>query len=303
MDFLTTALAAAIGIVIGFTAVIVAVAAAASNKMVSPPRAKGSWTPKDLGHDYEDVEVLTPDGVRLRGWFIDKGSDKTVLAIHGYTSSKWDETYMKPVIDILARNGYNVAAFDLRAHGESGGDRTTLGKREAADMKAVIEWLKREKPGKARKVGAIGYSMGGAVTIMLASEPGLLDAAVADSPYIDIMRSGKRWVRRVKGVLGALLRLAYPLIVRFTSSKAGVRPEELNMMRYADRVRAPMLLIAGERDDLVTVDEVREFYEAVRRKNPNIELWVTDSAHVRTVEDRPREYEERIISFLKKHMG
>ena len=303
MDFLTTALAAAAGIVIGFTAVIVAVAAAASNKMVSPPRAKGSWTPKDLGHDYEDVEVLTPDGVRLRGWFIDKGSDKTVLAIHGYTSSKWDETYMKPVIDILARNGYNVAAFDLRAHGESGGDRTTLGKREAADMKAVIEWLKREKPGKARKVGAIGYSMGGAVTIMLASEPGLLDAAVADSPYIDIMRSGRRWVRRVRGVLGALLRLAYPLIVRFTSSKAGVRPEELNMMRYADRVRAPMLLIAGERDDLVTVDEVREFYEAARRKNPNIELWVTDSAHVRTVEDRPREYEERIISFLKKHMG
>ena len=303
MDFLTTALAAAIGIVIGFTAVIVAVAAAASNKMVSPPRAKGSWTPKDLGHDYEDVEVLTPDGVRLRGWFIDKGSDKTVLAIHGYTSSKWDETYMKPVIDILARNGYNVAAFDLRGHGESGGDRTTLGKREAADMKAVIEWLKREKPGKARKVGAIGYSMGGAVTIMLASEPGLLDAAVADSPYIDIMRSGRRWVRRVRGVLGALLRLAYPLIVRFTSSKAGVRPEELNMMRYADRVRAPMLLIAGERDDLVTVDEVREFYEAVRRTNPNIELWVTDSAHVRTVEDRPREYEERIISFLKKHMG
>ncbi len=303
MDFLTTALAAAIGIVIGFTAVIVAVAAAASNKMVSPPRAKGSWTPKDLGHDYEDVEVLTPDGVRLRGWFIDKGSDKTVLAIHGYTSSKWDETYMKPVIDILARNGYNVAAFDLRAHGESGGDRTTLGKREAADMKAVIEWLKREKPGKARKVGAIGYSMGGAVTIMLASEPGLLDAAVADSPYIDIMRSGKRWVRRVKGVLGALLRLAYPLIVRFTSSKAGIRPEELNMMRYADRVRAPMLLIAGERDDLVTVDEVRKFYEAARRTNPNIELWVTDSAHVRTVKDRPREYEERIISFFRKHMG
>ncbi len=303
MDFLTTALAAAIGIVVGFTAVIVAVAAAASNKMVSPPRAKGSWTPKDLGHDYEDVEVVTPDGVRLRGWFIDKGSDKTVLAIHGYTSSRWDETYMKPVIDILARNGYNVAAFDLRAHGESGGDRTTLGKREAADMKAVIEWLKREKPDKVKKVGAIGYSMGGAVTIMLASEPGLLDAAVADSPYIDIMRSGKRWVRRVKGVLGALLRLAYPLIVRFTSSKAGIRPEELNMMRYADRVKAPMLLIAGEKDDLVTVNEIREFYEAARRKNPNIELWVTGSAHVRTVEDRPREYEERIISFLRKHMG
>ena len=303
MDFLTTALAAAIGIVAGFAAVIIIVALGASSKMVSPPRAKGAWTPKDLGHEYEDVGVVTPDGVRLRGWFIDKGSDKTVLAIHGYTSSKWDETYMKPVIDILARNGFNVAAFDMRAHGESGGDRTTLGKKEVDDMKAVIEWLRREKPEKARKVGAVGYSMGGAVTIMLASEPGLLDAAVADSPYMDIMRSGKRWVRRVKGALGALLRLAYPLIVRFTSRKAGIRPEELNMMRYADKVRAPMLLIAGRRDDLVTVDEIREFYEVAKKANPEIELWVTDSAHVRTVKDRPGEYEERIVSFLRKHMG
>ena len=271
--------------------------------MVSPPRAKGTWAPKDLGHDYEDVEVVTHDGVRLRGWFIDKGSNKTVLAIHGYTSSKWDETYMKPVIDMLARNGFNVAAFDLRAHGESGGDRTTLGKREVGDMKAVIEWLKREKPDKARKVGAIGYSMGGAITIMLASEPGFLDAAIADSPYMDIMRSGKRWVKRVKGVLGALLRLAYPLIVRFTSSKAGIRPEELNMTRYADKVKTPMLLIAGRKDDLVTADEIREFYEAAKKVNPNIELWITDSAHVRTVESMPKEYEERIISFLNKYMG
>lgn len=303
MDLLTTAAAAAAGIILGFIAVIVAVAVAASRKMVSPPRARGSWTPRDLGHDYEDVEVVAPDGVRLRGWFIDRGSDKTVLAIHGYTSSRWDETYMKPVIDILARNGFNVAAFDMRAHGESGGDRTTLGKKEAEDMKAVIEWLRRERPERARKVGAVGYSMGGAVTIMLAAEPRLLDAAVADSPYIDIMRSGKRWVRRVRGPLGALLRLAYPLIVRLTSRKAGVRPEELNMMRYADRVRAPLLLIAGRRDDLVAVDEVREFYEAARKANPHVELWVTDSAHVRTVEDMPGEYEERVVSFLKRFMG
>ena len=303
MDLFTTALAAVAGIIAGFVAVVVVVAVGASKKMVSPPRARGSWTPKDLGHEYEDVEVTTPDGVRLRGWFIDKGSDKTVLAIHGYTSSKWDETYMRPVIDILARNGFNVAAFDMRAHGDSGGDITTLGKKEAADMRAVIEWLRRERPDKARKVGAIGYSMGGAVTIMLAAEPGLLDAAVADSPYIDIMRSGRRWVKRVRGLLGALLRLAYPLIARFTSSKAGIKPEDLNMMRFAKRVKTPILLIAGRRDDLVTVEEIREFYDAVRKVNPNVEIWVTDSAHVRTVEDRPREYEEKIISFLKRFMG
>lgn len=303
MDLLATVIAAIVGIILGFSAVIFAVAVGASKKMVSPPRARGSWTPKDLGHDYEDVEVTTDDGVKLRGWFIDKGSDKTVLAIHGYTSSKWDETYMKPVIDILARNGYNVAAFDMRAHGESNGDYTTLGKKEAEDMKTVINWLKKAKPERARKIGAIGYSMGGAVTIMLAAEPGLLDVAVADSPYMDIVKSGKRWVNRVKGPLGALLRLAYPLIVKLTSSKAGIRPEELNMMRYADKVRTPILLVAGRKDDLVTVDEIRQFYDAVKSVNPDAELWVTDSAHVRSVTDYPEDYEKRIIDFIRRFMG
>ena len=103
---------------------------AAARRLLRPPRRVGGWTPESLGFSYEDVEVSAPDGVVLRGWFVDRGARATVLAIHGYTSSRWDETYMKPVIAVLARGGFNVAAFDFRAHGASGGDYTTLGVRE-----------------------------------------------------------------------------------------------------------------------------------------------------------------------------
>ncbi len=281
---------------------LVGLAKVASNRMLKPPRLKRDWTPKDLGHDYENVEVRTSDGYTLRGWFIDKGSDTTIIAIHGYTASKYEEEYMKPVIDMIARNGYNVAAFDFRAHGDSDGEITTLGLKEVEDYIGIIDWLKSVKPNKAKKIGVIGYSMGGAVTIMLSARDKRINAAVADSPYIDIRSSGQKWIMRLKGVTKSLLLLVYPLIVRFTASRARINIDDLIMYKYASRIKIPFMIIAGRNDDLVALGEIMKFYNELRRNNPRATLWVTDSGHVRTIRDHPREYEEKVISFLKENL-
>ncbi len=292
-----------IAIIVAIILFLVGLARAAASKLLSPPRLKKKWTPKDLGHDYEDVAVKTDDGLTLRGWFIDKGSNTTIIAIHGYTASKYEEDYMKPVIDLLARNGYNVVAFDFRAHGDSDGEITTLGVKEVEDYVRIIDWLKKEKPGKAEKIGVIGYSMGGAVTIMLSAKDKRINAAVADSPYIDITASGRRWIMRMKGALRSLLLAVYPLIVRFAASKANINIEDLVMYKYASRIKIPFMIIAGRNDDLVALDEIKRFYEALRKTNPNTILWVTGSGHVRSIKDHPKEYEERVIGFFKKYLG
>ncbi len=297
----------AAGVIIGIIVVIVlslvGLAKAASNKLLSPPRPKKGWTPRDLGHDYENVEVRTSDGYTLRGWFIDKGSDTTIIAIHGYTASKYEEDYMKPVIDMLARNGYNVVAFDFRAHGDSDGEITTLGLKEVEDYIRIIDWFKSEKSEKAKKIGVIGYSMGGAVTIMLSARDKRINAAVADSPYIDIRASGQRWIMRVKGIMRSLLLLVYPLIVKFAASKAHINIDDLVMYKYASQIKIPFMIIAGRNDDLVALDEIKKFYNELIRNNPKAILWVTDSGHVRTIKDHPCEYEERVIGFFKENLG
>ncbi len=293
---LAAASAAALGLVLGLPY-------AAARRMLHPPRRVGSWTPESLGYRYEDVEVMAPDGVVLRGWFVDRGARSTVLVVHGYTSSRWDETYMKPAIAMLARNGFNVAAFDFRAHGASGGELTTLGLREVEDYKAIISWLKNAKPGRASRIGVIGYSMGGAVSIMLAAVDSRVDAVVADSPYMDIVESGRRWIRRMGEPLRSLLLALYPLVVSYASRMAGIDPSKLRMYRYAESIRQPILLIAGRRDDLVTVGEVERFYSIVRRVSSHAELWVTDSKHVETIRDEPEEYERRVVGFFEKWLG
>ncbi|ADI31682.1 alpha/beta hydrolase [Staphylothermus hellenicus] len=287
-------------LVVLFALLIIGLAFVAANKLVRPPRHKRSWTPKDLGYDYEDAVVETSDGLKLKGWFIDRGSNTTILAIHGYTSSKWDETYMKPVINILAKNGFNVAAFDFRAHGESGGETTTLGYLEVRDYMKIIDWLKKNKPDKSEKIGVIGYSMGGAVTIMLSAMDNHVNAAVADSPYIDIVESGRRWINRMKGLLKHLLILGYPLIVSIASRKMNVNIDDLRMYKYADKIKIPILIIAGEKDDLVSLEEIKKFYNELKKHNENAELWITESAHVRSIADKPEEYEKKVVGFFKR---
>ncbi len=290
-------------LIVIIVAILVLLAFAAAKRLLSPPRKKGAWTPQDFGLGYQDVEIVADDGVKLRGWFIDVGSMNTVIAIHGYTSSRWDETYMKPVVHMLARNGFNVLAFDFRAHGESEGKYTTLGVRELRDYRRIISWLKNNYPDKAKKVGVIGYSMGGAVAIMLAATEDRIDAVVADSPYMDIIASGKRWIKRMKQPMRGLLLVVYPLIVSFASHIAGINTDELKIINYADKVKKPLLIIAGRRDDLVSINEVNSFFQRAKAHRKPVELWITDSPHVRSILDEPEEYEKRVVSFFRRWLS
>ncbi len=276
---------------------VIAFSAYVGYRLVTPPRVVGEWTPKDLGYDYEDVWITSRDGLRLHAWWIDRGSDKTVLPLHGYTVSKWEENYMKPVMKILLDAGYNVLAFDFRAHGKSEGKHTTVGDRELIDLMSAIDWLLSNHPGSARKIGLIGYSMGGIVTIRALGEDGRITCGIADSPPIDMDKTAARGLR----YFANLPQWLYPIIKPWVTAISEGRV--INIMRYADKVRKPLLLIAGSKDPLVTPEEIKEFAKRNEKVNPHIQLWVTEAEHVRTINLAPEEYKQRILEFLRECLG
>ena len=272
---------------------------AAAVRLLRPPRLVGDWHPGVLGLSYEEFEARARDGAVLRGWFIDRGAEETVLVIHGYTRSRWDDKYACPAAYMLARMGFNVAVYDQRGHGESGGGMTYLGAREAEDAERVIEELRARWPGRARRIGVLGFSLGGAVAVMLAAGGGV-DAAVADSPYMDILESARGWIRRYPAPARLLLEASFPLVVRLAALKLGVDPGRLVLYPYARRLRAPLLLVAGERDDLVPLESIRRFYEEARRGGAVVDLWVTGSGHVESLRDSPVAYRERVGGWLER---
>ena len=262
-------------------------------KMVKPPRFVGDWTPKDLGYDYEEITIETRDGLKLSGWWIPNG-EGTVIPLHGYTRSRWDEVYMKQTIEFLLKEGYSVLVFDFRAHGRSDGKYTTVGEKELIDVLSAVDWLKKNHPEKAGKIGLVGFSMGAVVTIMALAEDDRITCGVADSPPIYLDKTGARGLK----YFANLPEWLYTFVKPFTKLFSGAK--ELNMLEYADKVRKPLLLIAGEKDPLVKPNEVREFYERNKQINPNVELWITDAPHVRTLKFRPEEWKEKVREFLEK---
>ncbi|EYF04204.1 alpha/beta hydrolase [Chondromyces apiculatus] len=108
-----------------------------------------------------------PHGVPARG---------TVVLAHGYGN---DRRLLQPLGDVLLDRGFRIVAFDFRAHGESGGDRTTLGLNEARDAAAALDHAAR----LGGPVGYVGFSMGAAAYLLAGREA---DAAVLDSPYASL---------------------------------------------------------------------------------------------------------------------
>ncbi len=259
-------------------------------RLVRPPRLVEKWTPKDVGIDYEDVELVTEDGLKLKGWWVDSGSKRTLVILHGYTTSRW-AFYVKKMLEAAVNRGFNVLTFDFRAHGESEGSITTFGLQEFLDLKAALDWLEP----RGDEIFLLGYSMGGIVAIRGLVEDPRPTAAVADSPPIYADRSAARGLKYFAGLPPSL----YPLVKAYGILLGG---RNFNLITYADRVRKPLMLIVGEEDPLVKVEEVREFYEINRRVNPDVELWVGKGGHVRIMLNEP-DYEDRVLSFFESQKG
>ncbi len=255
-------------------------------KLITPERLIKEWTPKDLGFDYEDVEFLTEDKIKLNGWYIPR-SDKCVILLHGYSVSRWDEVYMKKMIRILAENNFSVFTFDFRAHGTSGGKHTTFGDREFMDLRSAVDWVKE----KHREIYIIGYSMGGFLALKSVAE-GLAEKVIADSPFIEIDKTGARGLKYFINLPAFL----YPFVKIFVILFSGIKYKNTVPEKFKNDLSSPVFIIIGRNDPLVKVEEVKKFAEG----KENIEIWITEGKHVRSILVNGEEYRDRVLEFLKK---
>src|SRR5512146_1029883 len=129
--------------------------------------------------DYRPVDLTTQDGVRLSAWYTPPRNGVVILLAHGYGNKRPEWVYA-----LLARKQYGVLAWDARAHGESGGDISTIGYLEVLDVKAALDYVLAQ-PG-VQHVGAWGGSMGGATIIRAAARFPQIEALFIDSSFTSL---------------------------------------------------------------------------------------------------------------------
>jgi pimeloyl-ACP methyl ester carboxylesterase len=125
---------------------------------------------------YQNIKLTTQDGIQLAAWYTPPENGAVILVAHGYGDHRPEGIYT-----LLARNGYGVLAWDFRAHGESGGDLSTLGYFEQLDVEAALDYALAQPA--VEHIGAWGGSMGGASVILTAAKRMEIEAVVADSAF------------------------------------------------------------------------------------------------------------------------
>lgn len=242
-------------------------------------------TPEKYGIAYENVRLVTSDGIELAAWYTPSENGALILVAHGHSDMRSPMLYA-----MYAQNGYGVLAWDFRAHGESGGELSTLGYYEALDVEAALEYGLRQ--ANVEHIGAWGGSMGGVAVLETASRRDEIEVVVIDSAFATL-EDELKWV--------VTSNIFLPFIRFFAEKETGVKME---MLRPVDRIKAisprPIMIIHGEGDNVIPVDSAQKLYEVAG--NPRY-LWTEAGVnHVGMYSMYPEMYEERVVNFFDVYL-
>ena len=190
-----------------------------------------------MGLAYRDLAIETADGERLHGWWMPSSSPALghLLVFHGNAGSVCDRL---PHAELLVAAGFDVLLFDYRGYGSSSGKPSEQG--TYRDAGAALAALLGQAGVDASRVFYLGESLGGAVALALALER---------RPKGLVLQSAFASVRD-------MARLHYPFI------PAALVPDAYPSLRLIRGLEAPLLVLHGERDDVVPPSQGRALFEA-----------------------------------------
>jgi pimeloyl-ACP methyl ester carboxylesterase len=189
--------------------------------------------------------------VRLAGWICSAtpaSTRPTIVYLHGVADNRDSSV---GVIDRFRRRGFNVIAYDSRAHGRSEGDRCTYGYFEKQDLRHVFD-----QAGVDRAI-LIGHSLGAAVALQAAAIDHRIIGVVAASSFADLRSIAKD---RAPAVFTAsAINAAFARAEHDGEFVA----DEVSPVRAAAALTIPVLVIHGEFDRDTSPEHSRRIYAAL----------------------------------------
>lgn len=238
----------------------------------------------------ERVQVTGAAGVSLTASFLPGENGAAVILSHGYRGSK-DE--LEPVATALNAAGFGVLTYDLRGCGESGG-APTFGAYEQLDLCAIVDYLETRPELDGGRIGAFGFSMGAATTLLAAALDPRLRAVVADSAWADV----RHWLRPRISFRHPTAPFS-PHMLKLAEVRHGFDLDDLRPMEVIGRIEPrPVLLIQGTDDEIVPPSDATLIHGAA---GPSTKLWVLQgSRHGDTIAPGGEASSARTIEFFEE---
>ena len=248
---------------------------------------------------WQAVSAVGEDGTELRGlWYPGKGEKPILLLMHDYGSGPWLDYCLTARWAI--RQNWGVLLPVERAHGESGGQYSTLGLLEGGDC---LRWMEKagELAGQDRRLILGGTGLG-AAAILSALDRGLPENAAAlllDSAFYSPKAQIRYMLRR------RLHMRTFPilqLLCLFARICWGRGPGSLDGKAALERnERIPVFFAHGKADSMMPCAETEQAYAACKAPK---QLFIGENAgHGGCAYGEAERYFLAWEGFLQKELG
>lgn len=252
---------------------------------VDLPRPVNDHTPSQ---SYETVVLQS--NCRLECWHIKtKNAKGTIVLFHGYGGKKSDMTYKS---DEFIKMGYSTLLVDFMGAGGSEGNQTTIGFKEAENVKCCYDYLQQQGE---KNIYLFGTSMGAAAILKSLHDYRLQPAGVViECPYGTMYQTV---CARFKTMHVPTFPMA-DLLVFWGGLENGFDAFALNPADYARSVHVPALLLYGEQDEKVSRAEIDTIY--ARLQGPKTLQTFPKVGHNNYLVKYHKEWVQSVDSFLKQ---
>jgi len=220
---------------------------------VKNPRPELTDTPLQR---FETIKLKSNKEIEC--WSIKKDSSKgTVILFHGFAGNK---STMLDKSDEFLKMGYSTFLVDFMGGGGSEGNQTTIGFKEAEEVKTCFEYLK--KNGE-KNIFLFGTSMGAAAILRAIYKYDLgTTGIIIECPFGSMY---KTTCARFKNMGVPSFPMA-GLLVFWGGVQNGFWGFSHKPEKYAKSIRCPVLLLYGEKDDRVRKEEIQQIFNNIPGK-------------------------------------
>lgn len=266
-----------------------------ADRLLYPRHTQPNQTPADFGLTAETVR-FSADGVELAAWFLpptEAAGGATLIYVHGFGGNRGA---LLAQAAAMTEAGYGALMLDMRHHGESGDAVSTWGYAEANDVIAAYNYLLTRPEVAPDRIGLVGKSMGGAAVALAAAQLPHTAVLVLESTY-------SSFEENLPNIMPSIARAPGFLAPYVFNRMDNATTEPLTQIRTVETVAEltmPLLLIHGEQDRLVPLEQGRAIFAAANE--PKTLYTVPGAGHLNIFTVDPTTFTAQMQAFLAEHL-
>lgn len=226
----------------------------------------------------ELIHYPTFDGRQIPAFFFKSshsGPRPVLVEIHGGPESQRRLQYSSavPTDQFIQSLGISVLSLNVRGSTGYGKAHSHLDDKDlrldsVKDVAAAVEWLRQRDDVSGDRIGVMGQSYGGFMTLAsLCFHPDLWSAAVdvvGIANFVSFLERTGPWRRQHRSEEYGFLEHDWDLL------------ERISPINHVDDIRAPLMVIHGRNDPRVPLYEAEQIVQALRTRERTVQLQVFD---------------------------